>query len=214
MNIFENLSVEEREVINEYINPIEKIYNKGTTIFYEGDGCDYIAFVNEGTVIAKQSFSDGHDNIIKVIGKNEYIGINLIYSSFPIYKASFIASTDTRITLYSFNDLIHVMKISSIVLKNILRIISDYAINLNEHIKLLSQKTIKAKICYYLYNEYIKQGKKTFKLTISKTDLAAMLNIERPSLSFEIKKLINEGIIENKNRDYTILSLDKLMQQI
>lgn len=214
MNIFENLSAEEKEIVDDYITPIEKVYNKGTTIFYEGDGCDYLAIVNEGTVIAKQSFSDGHDNIIKVIGKNEYIGINLMYSSFPVYKASFIASTETKITLYSFNDLIHVMKISSIVLKNVLRIISDYAINLNEHIRLLSQKTIKAKICYYLYNEYIKQGRRTFKLNISKTDLAAMLNIERPSLSFEIKKLINEGIIENKNRDYTILSLEGLMAEI
>ena len=72
----------------------------------------------------------------------------------------------------------------------------------------------KSGICYYLYNEYIKQGKRTFKLNISKTDLAAMLNIERPSLSFEIKKLINEGIIENKNRDYTILSLEGLMAEI
>ena len=106
------------------------------------------------------------------------------------------------------------IKISLFILKNILRLISDSAIELNEHIKLLSHKTIRGKICYLLYSEYLKTGKLTFKIETTKTDLAAFLNIERPSLSYEIKKLIEDGIIENRNKDYSILSLELLMKEL
>jgi Mn-dependent DtxR family transcriptional regulator len=51
-------------------------------------------------------------------------------------------------------------------------------------------------------------------MNISKTNLAALLNVERPSLSFEVKKLIREGVIKNKNKDYTILDLNKILKEI
>ncbi len=214
MNIFNDLTIDEREFLETSVIKITKTYEKGDTIFYEGDECDYIAYIIEGNVIAKQSFSDGHDNIIKVISENEYIGINLIYSSNPKYKASFIAEKRTTLELYSYTDLIMLMKQSTTVLKNVLRLISDAAIELNEHIKLLSHKTIRGKICYLLYSEYLKTGKLSFKIETTKTDLSALLNIERPSLSYEIKKLIDDGIIENKNKDYSILSLELLMREL
>jgi CRP-like cAMP-binding protein len=214
MNIFNNLSSEEKEILFDTVSPVIRTYHKGDTIFYEGDECDYLAYIEEGTIIAKQSFSDGHDSIIKIINKHEYIGINLMYSSSPKYKASFYADGDVRISMYSFNDLLMLMKSSTTILKNFLRAISDSAISLSDHIKLLTHKTIRGKICYLLYNEYLKTGKLSFKIETTKTDLAALLNIERPSLSYEMKKLQDEGIIENKNKNYTILSLDTLMKEL
>ena len=214
MNIFDNLSSDEREILFDAVTPVVRKYHKGDTIFYEGDECDYLAYVNEGTIIAKQSFSDGHDSIVRIINKYEYIGINLMYSSIPKYKASFYADNDVTISMYSFNDLLMLMKASTTILKNFLRAISDSAISLSDHIKLLTHKTRRGKICYLLYNEYLKTGKLSFKIETTKTDLAALLNIERPSLSYEMKKLQDEGIIENKNKNYTILSLDTLMKEL
>ena len=142
MNIFNNLSSEEKEILFDTVSPVIRTYHKGDTIFYEGDECDYLAYIEEGTIIAKQSFSDGHDSIIKIINKHEYIGINLMYSSSPKYKASFYADGDVRISMYSFNDLLMLMKSSTTILKNFLRAISDSAISLSDHIKLLTHKNI------------------------------------------------------------------------
>ncbi len=214
MTIFDNLSSEEKEILFDSVTPVVRTYHKGDTIFYEGDECDYLAYVDEGTIVAKQSFSDGHDSIVRIIGKHEYIGINLMYSSLPKYKASFYADCDVTISMYSYNDLLMLMKSSTTILKNMLRAISDSAIGLSDHIKLLTHKTIRGKICYLLYNEYLKTGKLSFKIETTKTDLAALLNIERPSLSYEMKKLQDEKIIENKNKNYTILSLDTLMKEL
>ncbi len=214
MDIFNNLSSEEKEILFDSVQPVIRTYHKGDTIFYEGDECDYLAYVEEGTIVAKQSFSDGHDSIVRIINAHEYIGINLMYSSLPKYKASFYADCDVKISMYSFNDLLMLMKASTTILKNFLKAISDSAISLSDHIKLLTHKTIRGKICYLLYNEYLKTGKLSFKIETTKTDLAALLNIERPSLSYEMKKLQDEGIIENKNKNYTILSLDTLMKEL
>ena len=205
MNIFTNISELEKNILLKEIKPIKKEYLRGETIVTEGDLCSSIILVNRGSITAKQSFSDGHDNIIRIINQNEYIGINLIFSSNPFYKATFYSDTLTSVTLISKDDLVKLMTLNTTILYNVLALISDSAISLNEHIRLLSHKSIKSKLCYYLYNEYKRSNQLSFIIPYTKTELAAFLNVERPSLSYELNRLIDAGIIANKNKLYTII---------
>ena len=41
-----------------------------------------------------------------------------------------------------------------------------------------------------------------------------MLNVERESLSLEIKKMCDEKIIKNKRNEYEIIDLDKIINEI
>jgi len=193
---------------------IEEIHLKnGDILFEEYDQCEKLAYVVNGTIIAKQNFSDGHDCILKVLSKGDFIGINLIFSSNPQYKASFYSKGDSTIKVISREDLLKLME-NKVVKENVLARISDCAIELNEHIKLLNHRSIRSKFCYYLYTQYQQNDSLEFRMNISKTNLAALLNVERPSLSFEVKKLIREGVIKNKNKDYTILDLNKILKEI
>ena len=60
----------------------------------------------------------------------------------------------------------------------------------------------------------LSKGKLEFEIDYSKTDLSAYLNAERPSLSTEISRVCKEGIIENNNRKYKILDLEKLESEM
>lgn len=212
--LFSNITEQEKNELLKKIHPIHKEYLRGEKIFSEHDLCNYIAIINRGAVKASQSFQDGHDKIIRILNSNEMIGPALIFSSHPFYKASFYAENLTSLTLISKDDLYILMKESSIVLQNVLALISDYSIQLHEHINLLSYKTIRQRLCAFFYLEGKRKEACTFLISYTKTELAAFLNVERPSLSFELSKLIHEGIIANQNKLYTIVDMNRLLHEL
>ena len=193
------------------INHQVKKPTKGQVIYRENDVCKTIALVVKGEVVATQAFSDGHSKIIRTIKKGDVIGLSLIFSSNPQYMATFtITSKTSKIVIINKFDLLNLMMTNPSINEKVLKYISDYSISQSNHIKLLSCKFIRKKICSYLYNEYKQHNKLEFEIEYSKTDLSAFLNAERPSLSTEISRLCKEGIIENNNRKYKILDLAKL----
>ncbi len=193
------------------INHQVKKPTKGQVIYRENDDCKTIALVVKGEVVATQAFSDGHSKIIRTIRKGDVIGLSLIFSSNPQYMATFtITSKTSKIVIINKSDLLNLMMTNPSINEKVLKYISDYSISQSNHIKLLSCKFIRKKICSYLYNEYKQHNKLEFEIEYSKTDLSAFLNAERPSLSTEISRLCKEGIIENNNRKYKILDLAKL----
>ena len=193
---------------------IEELHLKnGDCLFKEDDICEKLCYVVNGTIIAKQNFSDGHDCILRLLPKSSFIGINLIFSSDPYYKGTFYAQGETDVKLISKEDLFALME-NKVVKENVLAMISDTAVELNEHIKLLNHRSIRSKVCYYIYKLYKENKELSFRMPVSKTNLAALLNVERPNLSFEIKKLCDEGILKNHNRDYEILDLNGIIKEI
>lgn len=189
-------------------------YKKDDIIFYQNDICTNLAYVIDGKVIAKIKYEDGKDVVLRIISKGEYIGINLLFSKDAKYRASFICLEDASIELVEKEELINILSSDKNILINYLEILSNMAVSQNDHLKMINIKTIKSKICYFLYEEYKKNKSTEFEIKYTKTELSKILNIQRPSLGFEIKNLVDEGVIENKNRDYKILSMEKLLQYI
>lgn len=210
MNLFYNINDLEKKELLKDINVIKKEYFRGECILEEEGLCNSIAIVRRGKINAIKYYSDGHGKIIRTLEQNDCIGLNLIFSSNPFYKASFYAESLVTIELITKEDLYKLMLKSKVILSNILEAISNSSIELNDHIKLLAYKTIRERLAYYLYSVYEAKHELTFVIPYTKTELADYINVERPSLSNELSKLINEGIIANKNKLYTILDLNRL----
>lgn len=212
--IFKNIDEEIKQELLKQIHPLTKEYLRGERVYLENDLCSSIAIIKRGVIKATQNFSDGHEKIIRILNPNEIIGLSLIFSSVPFYKGSFFCETLTTLTIISKADLLYLMGQNKQISLNILSYISDYSIKQTEHIKLLSYKTIRSKLCAFLYHEYQRTQALTFLIPYTKTELAAFLNMERPSMSAELSKLIHENIIANQNKLYTILDLKKLEQEL
>lgn len=210
MDIFLNVSNDEKKDLLKDIKIIKYEYFRGECIFEDDSLCSNIAIIKRGKINAIKYYSDGHGKIIRTLEQNECIGINLIFSSNPFYKAAFYAESLVTIELISKEDLFKLMYRSKAILSNILAIISDSSIVLNDHIKLLAYKTIRERLAYYFFTIYEQRHELTFIIPYTKTELADFLNVERPSLSNELSKLISDNIIANKNKLYTILDLDRL----
>lgn len=212
--LFNNISDDEKKRLEKLVTISQSNYLRDETIVFENDLCNSIKLVKIGTVVAKNTYYDGHENIIKVINANDTFGEALIFSSNPYYKATFIATNRVTIESISIDDINKLIKANPTVNINLFKRISDSLIVLNNHIKILNKKTIRGRLLLFLYYEYKKRNATTFTIGFNKTELADFLNVERPSLSRELSILIKEGIIANKNHTYTIINLKKIEPEL
>ena len=174
------------------INGKVKTYEKNDLIFNEGDKCNYVCIVTNGAVKISTTSSLYNEFIISTIKSGESFGENLIFSERPFYLGDIIATKKTSILFLSKKEY---LKYVSENLEEFLQENSKRYLLLQQRTKILLQKSIREKILFYLISKYNSTNSLDIKIT-SKEELAKYLNIERPSLSRELIKLKEEGLID------------------
>ena len=174
------------------INGKVKTYEKNDLIFNEGDKCNYVCIVTNGAVKISTTSSLYNEFIISTIKSGESFGENLIFSERPFYLGDIIATKKTSILFLSKKEY---LKYVSENLEEFLQENSKRYLLLQQRTKILLQKSIREKLLFYLISKYNSTNSLDIKIT-SKEELAKYLNIERPSLSRELIKLKEEGLID------------------
>lgn len=182
--------------------PKELIFKKefltNEIIFNKNNLCSSICYIKRGKIAKIKG-----KKIIEVYNQHSIIGIDLIFSSYPFYDENFKALELTSLDLVTKEGLIN----SNIIL-DILEFYSNELLELKEHSFLLSIKSNEDKILYFLLTEYKKKSSTSFVIDMTKSELSNYLNIDKNELSNIICKLINDKIIANKNKLYTLINLE------
>ena len=84
-------------------------------------------------------------------------------------------------------------------LKNLLNITTDIVKEKNDHIQILTKRSIRDKILEYININRV-PGSKIIYLPFSYTDFANYLAVDRCAMSRELKNLKEDGIIETKGK--------------
>lgn len=206
--IFNNIDSSTKKQIENKITTKE--FLRGEILFNINDLITSIAFIKRGSIIVL----DSNDKVIASYSQNDIINPSLIFSSNCYYEYKYIIQTISTISFITKTNLISLMKEIPQISLNILNIISDYNIELQNHLRILSYKTIKEKICAYLLLESKQKKASSFLINYTKTELASYLNVEKHLLSLELQKLIIDGIIANQNKLYTIINKTELAKQL
>ena len=177
-------------------------YPANSLLFHEGDECYHLGIILKGQLIISTLTSLDKEYVINILNKNDIFGDTLLFSEKTEYLGDGIISKDSEILLISKELLLEMFKEQTFLL-NFLSIIAKKSTDLRNRLKLLSHKSIEERILFYLSSE--KKRLKTNKIPIkSKEALAKLLNIPRPSLSRELIKMKEKGIIDY-NRYYITL---------
>ncbi|HZK00338.1 MAG TPA: helix-turn-helix domain-containing protein, partial [Tissierellaceae bacterium] len=100
------------------------------------------------------------------------------------------------------------------LIMNMLKIISQKALMLNRKMDYLSIRSIRGKVSYLLLQEYKKMNKPMFLLPLNRNELADFLNIPRPSLSREMCRMRDEGVIDFHRSSIRINDIDRLRTMV
>lgn len=211
--IFRGLRSEETERLLEGRHR-ETRHKAGDVIALQGDRYLTLLIVDSGTVRGEMTNFAGERVIIEEIAAPRAIAPAIIYATENVLPVDVIAVTDVTIIAIRIDDFTQMLQSDTRVLQNFIRSISDRSKFLSDRVRLLRFGTIKSKMAAYLLEQIQKNGSTAFTIPQTHQELADMFGVTRPALSRAIGQLTDEGVIESKKNNYTVINRPKLLSLI
>lgn len=186
--LFKNMSLEVYK--NDLI--IEK-YPVDSLLFTEGEECDSLGVILSGKITISTLTNLDKEYVINILGENDIFGENLLFTKNNHYLGDAIVTEELEIIFIKKEKLIQMFSNKTFLI-NYLTVISEKNTLVRQRLKLFSQKNIEDRIMFFLINERKRLNSNKIPIK-SKEDLALLLNIPRPSLSRELIKLKEKGLI-------------------
>ncbi len=218
MKLFQRIEKNEISRMLMCLRPKIGTYKKKEYITIAGNTFEGLGIIVEGEVLITKENAAGNRIIMNKLGQGELFGEMIAFSNYGRWPATVIAVADCTILFLSPDKIIrscpHACESHRILIQNMLAIVSHKALGLNKLVEYLSIKTIRGKVSMYLLEHYNKSQKLTFMIPLKRNELAEFLNIPRPSLSREIIKMKEEGIIDFYKSTFKILNLKALKDSL
>jgi CRP-like cAMP-binding protein len=202
------LHVFDQPTLHEWLNTgklhIAK-YDKDQVIHLEGDICDKMEILLSGKVAIKHITADGNVMNVADFNKGDLLGGNLLFTKQPYYPMMILALSKVEVLTIKKDQLFEMLTNFPLFLKAYLEVTSENTFILSSKIKHHVNLTLRDRLLIYLKSESKHQSKKTITLPESKKALAEKLGVERTSLSRELKKMKDDGLIEFDSKTITLL---------
>lgn len=182
-------------------------YNKGDVIYLEDDECATMDIVLSGMVSLQKIDENGNVLTIANFTKADVLGANLLFSSNSLYHMTSTCLKDCVLIKLTKNLVMNLCQTNEDFLCAFLGLLSDKTLFITGILHNLAHKSIREMIINFLKTEYIRQKSNVIKLNITKQELAEKFGVQRPSLSRELKKMRNDGLVEFDAKSITICNL-------
>lgn len=185
-------------------------YDKEETIFHLMDPASRIGIILEGRVEVQKSFPNGSQVNVSVRIPGELIGPAAVFSKTQHYPCDIVALEPTTLMMFRKEDLLSLMQKEIRILQNFTTEVASATYMLQQRLELLSFSGIAQKAAFWLLMQVRQTGKTTVNIPNSISKWAMMMNVSRPSLHREIKKLEEEGTIRYTGKTIEVLNPDEL----
>ena len=185
-------------------------YEKDEVIFHMMDRADRVGVVLEGRAEAQKTFPNGSQVNVSVRGPGELIGPAAVFSNRRRYPCDVVALEPVTVLMFHREDLLGLMQRSPVILENMMAEIASATYMLQQRLELMSYSGIAQKAAFWLLMQAKQTGKDRIRIPDSVSKWAMLMNVSRPSLHRELRKLEKEGIVSYSAGVVKILDSDAL----
>lgn len=188
-----------KEELSEFFNNSDYLitcYSKEDMIFIEDETCSNLSIVLDGMVEIQKIDSSGKVLTVAQFKIGDTFGENLIFGDQNKYPMTVISKTKTTVLHIPKSSVSALCQKNATFLNQYLRTLSNRAVNLSSKLKQVTLKTIRQKLCEFIFAKYENACSLQINLGMSKKELADKMGVQRPSLSRELIKMKEEGIID------------------
>ncbi|MCG8540222.1 MAG: Crp/Fnr family transcriptional regulator [Clostridia bacterium] len=214
VELFKDFEIDELNKMLMCICPKITSYKKKEYVTIAENRFTGIGIVLEGEVIVTKENAAGNRVIMAKLKEGDIFGEMMAFSGYNKWAATVVASTDCTVIFLPPEKIVgncsNVCRGHKLLIQNMLSLISKKALGLNRKVEYLVIKSIRRKISVYLLEQYNKTGRLTFIVPLKRNELAEFLNVSRPSLSREIIKMKEEGIIDFYRSTFKIIDIEGL----
>jgi CRP-like cAMP-binding protein len=196
------------EEINSYLGDGSfkiSTYERNNIVHFSGEVCLKLEIILSGKVAVERIDEVGNLMNIAEFYSNEILGGNLLFSKNPHYPMTITVKQPTLILEINKERLFGLFSDNHDFLRSYLEFVSDHATILGDRIKHYVNKTIRECIMSFLEYERQKQNSNPIRLNITKKAWAERIGIQRTSLSRELAKMRNDGLIQYDSKFIEIL---------
>ncbi|MFC1829558.1 Crp/Fnr family transcriptional regulator [Thermodesulfobacteriota bacterium] len=206
--LFSGLSEDQLKKIRQIA--VDKFYDKGRTVFLEGDDCNGFYIVADGKVKIYKVSLEGKEHILHIYGSGNPFGEVPVFSGqrFPASAQTLLKSHLLYLPKAAFVDLISDNPSLSL---NMLAVLSMRLRQFTVQIENLSLKEVPGRLASYLiYLAEEQQAGDLVSLTVSKGQLASLLGTIPETLSRILARMAEKGLITVDGRDIRLINPDEL----
>ena len=193
-----------REVLEAVPHHIQ-CYEKDETIFHFMENAARLGIILEGRVEAQKPIPNGSQINVSVRNAGEMIGPAAVFSRRQKYPCDVVALDPATIMMFRKEDILLLLQKDSQVLKNFMAELATAAYMLQQRLELLSYSGIAQKAAFYLLMQHRQTGNASVQIPDSVSKWAMTMNVSRPSLHRELKKLEKQGFIHCSTHTIEIL---------
>lgn len=210
--LFRGFSAAELRTALEYAPHHIQCYDKEEIILGQLERADRLGIVLEGRVQAQKAFPNGSQINVSIRTPGEMLGPAAVFSASRRYPCDVIALEPTTIMMFHRKDFLLLMQKDLRILENFVTEISSATYMLQQRLELFSYNGIAQKAAFWLLIQHRKIGKSVLPIPESVTKWAMLMNVSRPSLHRELKKMENAGLIRCSTHSIELLDPEGLQE--
>lgn len=187
-----------------------KKYASGEIIFHEGDMPQNLYLLLEGQVSILKNTYLGRQLVLGEIKSGDIFGEVYLFLGHRAYDMYTMAVQDSAVleisTSFFLDTAQLVLPLTIKIQQNLLRVIASKAYFMHNRLKILASGSLREKIARFLFQYADANGK--CRIHGSREQMAAQLSVARPSLSRELGKMQQEGILSINGEEFAIKDLN------
>ena len=208
-SLFENINEESIVKMLYCLGAKVSVFDKKYTVFNEGAPAKYIGIVLSGSVQMSQTDYFGNRCILGNMWGGDVFAEAFACAELDSMPVSAVAIEESEVMFIKAQHILHTCESNcghhQQLIFNLMKDLAKKTIMFHKRIEVTSKRTTREKLLAYLAMEAKKKGSSSFDIPFDRQELADYLEVERSGLSNEIRKLREEGIIENRKNHFTLL---------
>lgn len=212
--LFRGITPEELNIVFGCLKPKVSSYEKNEWVAAAGEKFTGLGIVLSGEVVVAKENAAGSRVIMAVNGPGEMFGEMAAFSGEGVWPVAVTARTLCTVMFLPAGKIVgnceRLCTSHRQLITNLLEIVSGKALMLHRKLEYLAIKSLRGKISSFLLEQHKRTGRATFMMPMKRNELADFLNVSRPSLSREMCRMRDEGVIEFHRESIKIKELDAL----
>ena len=198
--LFNNITSQDLDTLLSCLMPRIHNFKKSECIAVAGEKIQGVGIILSGNAVVTKENAAGNRVIIALLKEGDIFGEIAAFSGSELWPATVYAQESCTAIFLPPEKIVGNCQKACVnhrtLIMNMLKIVSSKAIMLNRKVEYLSIKSMRGKISTYLLEQYKKAGNTTFMLPLTRNELADFLNVSRPSMSREMGRMREEGVID------------------
>ena len=208
--LFQDISYEEYSRLLTCFQAVQKSFRSDDLIYdFSSPQNDAVGIVERGCAALIRIDEEGVATVMEELGPGGVFGRTLAFAGASGDSLQVVCRTPCDVL---FIDYPHILKRCenacnhhSVLVQNMLRLMSDKAQALTQRVDVLSRRSIREKLLCYFRQLSERAGSNTFTLPFSLSTLADYIATDRSAMMRELKRLREEGAIRSDGRQFTLL---------